>query len=64
MLILAECLQVNIRDLLPYDEISNKVIIQFHKNTKKWFYPENTKNYELVELANTISLPYSKALED
>ena len=61
--ILAECLQVNIRDLLPYDEISNKVIIQFHKNTKKWFYPENTKNYELVELANTISLPYSKALE-
>ena len=61
--ILAECLQVNIRDLLPYDKISNKVIVQFHKNTKKWFYPEDTKNYELVELANTISLPHSKALE-
>ena len=61
--ILAECLQVNIRDLLPYDKISNKVIVQFYKNTKKWFYPEDTKNYELVELANTISLPHSKALE-
>ena len=37
--------------------------MQFYKNTKKWFYPEDTKNYELVELANTISLPHSKALE-
>jgi methylphosphonate synthase len=60
---LAECLQVNIRDLLPYDKILNKVIVQFYKNTKKWFYPEDTKNYELVELANTIYLPYSKSLE-
>ncbi len=47
--ILAECLNVNIRDLLPYDKISNNVIVQFHKNTKKWFYPEDTKNYELVD---------------
>ena len=61
--ILAECLNVNIRDLLPYDKISNKVVVQFYKNTKKWFYPENTKKYELVELANTNSLPHSKALE-
>ena len=61
--ILAECLGVNVRDLLSYDEISNKVIVQLHKNTKKWFYPENSKNYELVELANSSSLPYSKALE-
>ena len=61
--ILAECLGVNVRDLLPYDEISNKVIVQLHKNTKKWFYPEDSKNYELVELTNSNSLPYSKALE-
>ena len=61
--ILAEHFNVNIRDLFPYDKISNKVIVQLHKNTKKWFYPEDTKNYELVELATTISLPYSKALE-
>ena len=61
--ILAECLNVNIRDLLPYDKIANNVIVQFHKNTKKWFYPEDTKNYELVELANANSLPHSKALE-
>jgi len=61
--ILAECLNVNIRDLLPYDKIANKVVVQFYKNTKKWFYPEDTKNYELVELANANSLPYSKALE-
>ena len=61
--ILAECLGVNVRDLLSYDAISNKVVVQFHKNTKKWFYPEDSKNYELVELANSNSLPYSKALE-
>ena len=61
--ILAECLNVNIRDLFSYDKISNKVIVRLHKNTKKWFYPEDTKNYELVELANANSLPYSKALE-
>ena len=61
--ILAECLNVNIRDLLPYDKITNNGVVRFHKNTKKWFYPEDTKNYELVELANANSLPYSKALE-
>ena len=61
--ILAECLNVNIRDLLPYDKITNNVVVRFHKNTKKWFYPEDTKNYELVELASANSLPYSKALE-
>ena len=61
--ILAKCLSVNVRDLLSYDEISNKVVVQLHKNTKKWFYPEDSKNYELVELANSNSLPYSKALE-
>ena len=61
--ILAECLNVNVRDLLSYDKISNEVVVQFHKNTKKWFYPDDTKNYELVELANSNSLPYSKALE-
>lgn len=61
--ILAEHFNVNIRDLFSYDKISNKVIVRFHKNTKKWFYPEDTKNYELVELANANSLPYSKALE-
>ena len=61
--ILAEHFNVNIRDLFSYDKISNKVIVRLHKNTKKWFYPEDTKNYELVELANSNSLPYSKALE-
>ena len=61
--ILAECLNVNVRDLLSYDKISNEVVVQLHKNTKRWFYPEDIKNYELVELANSNSLPYSKALE-
>jgi methylphosphonate synthase len=61
--ILAECLNVNVRDLLSYDKISNKVVVQLYKNTKKWFYPEDTQNYELVELANSNSLPHSKALE-
>ena len=61
--ILAEHFNVNIRDLFSYDKISNKVIVRLHKNTKKWFYPEDAKNYELVELANANSLPYSKALE-
>ena len=61
--ILAECLNVNIRDLLSYDTLATNVIVQFHKDTKKWFYPEDTKNYELVELAAANSLPHSKALE-
>ena len=61
--ILAEHFNVNIRDLFSYDKISDKVIVRLHKNTKKWFYPEDTENYELVELANANSLPYSKALE-
>ena len=61
--ILAKCLSVNVRDLLSYDEISNKVVVQLHKNTQKWFYPDDSKNYELIELANSNALPYSKALE-
>ena len=40
-----------------------RLLSDFIKTQKKWFYPEDTKNYELVELANTVALPYSKALE-
>jgi len=60
---LAIALNVNTRDLMPNDKIEEKVIISYHDEGKKWFYPEDTKAYELVELASPTVTPYSKAFE-
>ena len=60
---IAESQTINLRDLLSNDKIEEKVIIKSHDECKSWFYPEDTKNYELVELASANSLPHSKALE-
>ena len=60
---LANALNVNTRDLLPNDIIENKIVIKYHNECKKWYYPESTKAYELRELAFTRALPYSKAFE-
>ena len=56
-------LTINIRDLLPNDKIEEKVIVQRHNDGRVWFYPEDTKTYELRELASTTALPFSKAFE-
>ena len=60
---LAEALAVNLRDLLPNDKTENKVIVKYHDEGKKWFYPSQTHAYEFVELANTTTLPSSKSFE-
>ena len=60
---IAHALTINLRDLLPNDEIEDKVIVKHNKEGKMWFYPENTKSYEFNELANTSVLPFSKSFE-
>ncbi len=60
---IAHALTINLRDLLPNDEIEDKVIIKHNNEGKNWFYPENTKSYEFNELANTSVLPFSKSFE-
>jgi len=60
---IANALTINIRDLLSNDKIEDKVIVSYHDDGRKWFYPENTKAYELCELASTTALPFSKAFE-
>lgn len=60
---LANALNTNVRDLLPNDSIEDKVIVKHYNDGRRWFFPESTRTYELIELASTKNLPYSKALE-
>ena len=60
---LAKSLSINVRDLLPFDSKENKVIVQNYADNKRWFYPENQKSYEIVELSVTKDLPHSKSFE-
>ena len=60
---LAAAMNVNARDLLPNDVIEDKVIVQYYKDSAKWNFPETTKAYEIVELAHSRNLPFSKAFE-
>ena len=60
---ISKALNINVRDLLPFDENTDKVIIQNHDTAKKWNYPDSTDAYEIVQLASTPNLPFSKALE-
>jgi methylphosphonate synthase len=56
-------MNVNARDLLPNDVIEDKVVVQYYKDSAKWHFPETTKTYEIVELAHSRNLPFSKAFE-
>ncbi|RZD43773.1 MAG: hypothetical protein CXT78_07595 [Thaumarchaeota archaeon] len=60
---LANSMTVNIRDLLPNDKTEDKVIVKYHNHGNTWFYPENSKTYEFLELASTTALPFSKAFQ-
>ncbi len=60
---LAGALYLNTRELIPNDKIEDKVIVKHYNEGKKWFYPENTKAYEFLELAASTSMPYSKSFE-
>ena len=56
-------MNINARDLLPNDVIEDKVIVQYYKDSAKWHFPETIKAYEIVELAHSRNLPFSKAFE-
>ncbi len=60
---IAQAMNVNVRDLMPNDKTEDKVIVKFHNEGKKWYYPESTKAYQFLELASSTTLPYSKAFE-
>lgn len=60
---IANALNVNVRDLLSNDKIEEKVVVKHNSEGRRWIYPESTKAYQLVELASTTALPYSKAFE-
>jgi len=60
---IADAMTINVRDLLPNDKIEEKVIVNHHEKSKRWFFPEQTKTYEIFELASTTALPFSKSFE-
>lgn len=60
---LAIALNINTRDLMPNDRTEDRVIVKYHNEGKKWFYPEETRAYEFVELASSTNMPFSKAFE-
>ena len=60
---IAKFLNLNLRDLLPPNNIVD-VKIQKYKDSRKWFYPNHfKKNYKITELTNVAELPYSKGFE-
>jgi len=63
LLHLALSLRVNVHDILPFDKLEEKVIVEKHSEGNCWFYPEDTKKYEIIELSTTSALPFSKLLE-
>ena len=60
---LAKSMNVNSRDLLPPDDIEDKVIVQYYKESPSWYYPESIRAYKIVELSHSRNLPFSKAFE-
>jgi len=61
--VLAKSMNVNTRDLLPSDDIEDKVIVQYYKESPSWYYPESIRAYKIVELSHSRNLPFSKAFE-
>ena len=60
---LAKALNVNSRDLFPPDVIEDKVIVKYYKDAPRWYFPESTTTYHIVELSHSKTLPFSKAFE-
>ena len=63
IILLAQAFNVNSRELITDDSIEEKVVVQPYKECKRWYYPDDSKIYEFVELASTRSLPFSKTFE-
>jgi len=60
---LAKALSVNSRDLLPPDIIEDKILPKTFTDSKRWYYPSDSKAYEMIELSQSCNLPFSKSLE-
>ena len=60
---LAKALSVNSRDLLPPDIIEDKILSKTFADSKRWYYPSDSKAYEMIELSQSCNLPFSKSLE-
>ena len=60
---LARALCINTRDLMPPDIIEDKVLPKTYVDSKRWFYPHDSKAYEMVELSQSTNLPFSKSFE-
>jgi methylphosphonate synthase len=60
---ISKALSISVRELIPPDEIEQKVIPKKYEQGHKWFYPNETKSYELIELVQSQNLPFSKTLE-
>jgi len=60
---IASALGVNLRDILPNDEIEDKVVVKYSHERKKWFFPVGKKSYEFIELVQSKTLPFSKSFE-
>jgi len=63
IIVLANAFNINSRELISNDKAEKKVIVKSYEDCKKWYYPEESKNYEFIELASTSSLPFSKTFE-
>ena len=59
----AQILNISSRELIPHGKF-DYVKINKYKNNRSWYYPSSSqKKYLIVELANSIILPNSKAYE-
>lgn len=61
--LIAKALGIDVRELMPPDNIDKKVIVRKYKSNPTWNFPQHESSYKLVELAGTRHLPHSKALE-
>ncbi len=59
---IAKVLNVNLRDLLPPDKITEKVIVHYYQKARNWLFSESNA-YKITELASTLNLPFSKGIE-
>ena len=59
---IAKSLSINTRDLLPPDDITDKVVVHKHNESSNWKYPDSN-TYSITELSVTPYLPFSKAVE-
>jgi hypothetical protein len=61
--LISKSLKINVKDLLPMDDHVEKVSIQKYEKANSWSFTPDKISYRMVELASSLSLPFSKAFE-